>query len=342
MKYKISMLIMMICSWFVFLQPTNAQARSGDQTQPHSFSVRAILPDNQINNKETFYDLKVTPDAQQDLKLAVINLGTKTTKVTVAVNDAYTSNNGIISYDRSNVKLYKANQPSLSSLIVGKHSKKVILKPQETKVVSFTYKAPKNPFSGIILGGVSATANAGESTNSNFAIQNRVQYVTGIVLRSKPDEAVTPNVTMSKDVVARSRNMQKGIGFELRNSAPINVSGMKLRATFIHNGKKTVKKMDNLQMAPNSIWHVLLPFDKLPAGSYKLTLVINAKNGYSKTFVRHFTITQKQATKVEKSTQPKRPHRFLPWLFIFGILIVLAVVLYLLWIYMRGQNQHRR
>lgn len=312
-------------------------------TQERSFTVKAILPNNQTTNQETFFDLQTKPKQKQRLQLLVSNIGKKPLDIKVQLNDAYTSGNGIISYDRPKVKLYKPQNPALTELINGKRTYHVHVKPQYSKIVTFTYQAPKTEFNGIILGAIVATAGVSSSKKSEFAIQNQVQYVTGVVLRSKKD-TVKPAITMGKHVIATTRSQQTGLGFTLYNAAPINVSQMKMTSSVKRKGNSKVitKKLRNLQMAPSSTWNVLLPQNKIHPGSYTLTLHLQAKNHYHKTFVRHFTVTKANANAIKKATQPKHYNRLLPWIFIGLVLIIVLGLLYLLWIYLKGQNKNGR
>ncbi|UQS81857.1 DUF916 and DUF3324 domain-containing protein [Bombilactobacillus folatiphilus] len=345
MKQKLSFIVklgvLVLAFWGICCKSVQAKDNAPTQ-QDRSFTVKAILPKNQVTDKETFFDLQVKPNQKQKLSMIVMNIGKKPMTIKINLNNAYTSSNGIISYDRSKVKLYQPLQPSLTDLIIGKRTATVKVQPQETKIVSFPYKAPAEPFKGIILGGIVATSAVGSSTKSNFAIQNQIQYVTGIVLRSNMDH-VQPDLKMSKEVTGKSRSTQQGIGFTLYNPAPINVSGMKMNAHFIRNKKQHIKKtMSSLQVAPNSKWQVMIPFKKVKPGSYKLNLTLTAKNGYKKSFVRHFTISKAQTAILHKKTTPKRYNRVLPWIFVGFFLVIILGLVYLLWIYLKARNNRGR
>lgn len=321
---------------FGFLsQPVAAKS----QAEPYAYTVKPILPDNQTDSQATFYNLQVQPQQKQTLKLLISNIGTKKIVVHVAVNDSYTSDNGIIGYDHAQVTPYRPQNPQLSSLIVGKRTGKVILNPKASDIYQFTYQAPAKPIKGLILGGVTTVATAGSSNAEQLSIQNRIRYVNGIVLRSNHDP-VTPQVTMSKQVTGKVRTMQKGVGFKLFNSAPINIGSIQLQAHFtLPSGKHKTVKLNNLQMAPSSTWNAFIPMEKLAAGNYTLKLNFTARNHYSKVFIRHFTISKAQRKHLIREQQPKRYNNVWVWIILIGILALVFVGLYYLLIYLKGRNQ---
>ena len=198
-----------LTTWFL---PTAAANKDNNNQPARSFTVKAVIPHNQTDKKLTYYDLQVHPQQKQTLKMVVTNLGTKKLKVDLNINNAYTSQNGIISYDKSYVHLYKAQQPALSDLVQGKRHKSIVIDPQQSRTVKFTYQAPKTSFRGIILGGITASAAVGNSRKKNLTIQNRIRYVTGVVLRSQSHK-VNPHLTLGPNVRAQSRNMQSGLNF---------------------------------------------------------------------------------------------------------------------------------
>ncbi|MCO6542258.1 MAG: DUF916 and DUF3324 domain-containing protein [Lactobacillus sp.] len=321
----------------VILAAENKQSTT--QQPSRSFTVKAIIPDNQINKQLTYYDLQTKPNQKQTLKLLVTNLGTKKLKVTVRINNAYTSQNGVISYDKPYVKLYQAQQPALSDLVIGTRYKKLTLAPQHSQIVKFTYRAPKKQFKGIMLGGITASAGVGTSDNKNLTIQNRIRYVTGVVLHSDASP-VKPHLTLGPRIGAQSRSMQPGLGFELQNAQPVNISQMQLHVRVTSNKHHVpVRKINNAQMAPNSTWDAFVPYKNLAAGSYVLHLQVKAKGGLEQEFTRKFTITKDQQNQLNKN-QHLRNWPIVTWIVLIIVLGVILVIGYLLWVYMQGRKLH--
>ena len=335
-------LVVVITGWFfltTWCLPTAAANKANNNQPARSFTVKAVIPHNQIDKKLTYYDLQVHPQQKQTLKMVVTNLGTKKLKVDLNINNAYTSQNGIISYDKSYVHLYKAQQPALSDLVQGKRHKSIVIDPQQSQTVKFTYQAPKASFRGIILGGITASAAVGNSRKKNLTIQNRIRYVTGVVLRSQSHK-VNPHLTLGANVRAQSRNMQSGLNFELRNAQPINLSKMKLRVRITPKNKNMpLRQLNNMQMAPNSTWQVFVPYKKLTAGTYVLHLNVKEKPGWEQNFTRKFTITKSQENTLSKE-KTARNWPILTWILLIVVLGIVLVIGYLLWVYLQGSKRN--
>lgn len=76
-------------------------------------------------------------------------------------------------------------------------------------------------------------------------------------------------------------------------------------------------------------------------GVVPASLVINftARNHYSKVFIRHFTISKAQRKHLIREQQPKRYNNVWVWIILIGILALVFVGLYYLFIYLKGRNQ---
>lgn len=340
-KFMNTVIILITCCFLLtnWCLTTKAVNKASNTQPARSFTVKAVIPHNQTNKRLTYYDLQVHPQQKQTLRLIVTNLGIKKLKVALNINNAYTSQNGIISYDKPYIHLYKAQQPALSDLVQGKRHKNIVLDPHQSRTVKFTYQAPKTSFRGIILGGITASAAVSNSRKKNLTIQNRIRYVTGIVLRSQ-SHTVNPHLTLGSSVHVQSRNMQSGLSFELRNAQPINLSKMKLHVRITPKTRHMpLKHLSNMQMAPNSTWQVFVPYKKLTAGTYVLHLNVKEKPGWEQNFTRKFTITKSQEDNLYKEKRA-RNWPVLTWIVLIVILGTLLVIVYLLWVYLQGNKRH--
>lgn len=295
-----------------------------------SYAIQAILPDNQINKDESFFDLKITPKKEQTLKVLIANTGSKPIKVTAEINNAYTADSGVIGYDKFNAQPYKSKLPSLTSLVDGKRKQVVELDTGENKTVEFKVKSPDSEYSGIILGGITTTASVSPTKSKNINIKNQVRYVKGVVLRSK-DDGVMPEMHLTS-AAPRAVAGSTGISYMLDNTAPININKVTLTAKIKHGDKTINYKQDNLQIAPNSQFNYFIPIKDLSAGTYKAHLTLKNDSGFEKSFDRSITIQQKQVDDVKSATQPKQQSNNKQWIgIIVGILILIAVAV---WMYL--------
>lgn len=303
-----------------------AQA-DGDEPKK-SYSVQAILPDNQLNKDVSYYDLKVEPNQKTTLNLLVSNTGQQSINVDVELNNAYTTNSATIGYDKYSATTYKSENPQLSSLVEGKRKQKVKLKAGETKQVSFKIKAPEKEFKGIILGGLTTTAGVSSNEKSKVNVANQIRYVKGVVLHSKED-AVKPDLNL-KSAAPNAFDDSVGIAYNVTNEAPININDLKVKAKISHKGlKDTNYKAENLQIAPDSNFQYYIPIKHLKPGIYTTELTFYNEAGFSKTMTNKLKVTQGKIQALDESTQETSSNKTL----IFVIVGLIGILFIGLWVF---------
>lgn len=302
-----------------------------------SYAIQAILPNNQINKDESYFDLKVEPNKEQTLKVLIANTGSKPITVTAEVNNAYTADSGVIGYDKYNTKLYKSKLPSLTSLVEGKRKKVVKLDNGENKTVEFKVKSPSSEYAGIILGGVTTTASVSPTKSKNINIKNQVRYVKGVVLRSK-DDGVMPDMHLTS-AAPKAVAGSTGIAYKLDNTAPVNVNKVALKAEITNGSKTTNYSAENLQFAPNSQFDYFIPIKKLDAGTYKAHISLKNENGFTKEFNYTITVKQRQVDNVNDAAKPKPQTHNKQWIgIIIGIIVLIAVAA---WMYLYYSQRNK-
>lgn len=317
----------------VFLPATTVRASSDK-----SYAIQAVLPDNQIDKNESYFDLKVTPKKEQTLKVLIANTGTKPITVTAEVNNAYTADSGVIGYDKYDTKPYKSKLPSLTSLVDGTRKQTVKLKTGENKTVEFKVKSPDSEYAGIILGGVTTTASVSPTKSKNINIKNQVRYVKGVVLRSK-DDGVMPNMHLTS-AAPKAVAGSTGIAYRLDNTAPTNINKVELTARIKHNGKTIKYNAGNLQIAPNSQFNYFIPISKLTAGEYKAHITLKNDSGFEKSFDKNISVQKKDINNIEAAVKPKQENNNKQWIgIIIGILILLGVVVWIYLYYSQGNTE---
>lgn len=303
-----------------------------------SYAIQAILPDNQIDKNESYFDLKITPKKEQTLKVLIANTGTKPITVTAEINNAYTADSGVIGYDKYNAKLYKSKLPSLTSLVDGSRKQVVKLDTGENKTVEFKVKSPDSEYAGIILGGVTTTASVSPTKSKNINIKNQVRYVKGVVLRSK-DDGVMPSMHLTS-AAPRAVAGSTGISYMLDNTAPININKVKLTARIKHNGKTIKYNADNLQIAPNSQFNYFIPISKLTSGTYKAHITLKNDSGFSQSFDKNISVQQKEVDSVKEAISPKQKSNNKQWIGIIIGIIVLIVIVVWMYLYYSQRNKN--
>lgn len=302
-----------------------------------AYAIQAVLPDNQINKDESYFDLKVKPNGSQDLKVLIANTGSKSITVNTEINNAYTADSGVIGYDKYNAKLYKSKLPSLTSLVEGKRKQKVTLKAGESKTVTFKVKSPSSEYAGIILGGITTTASVSPTKSKNINIKNQVRYVKGVVLRSK-DDGIMPVMHLTS-AAPKAVAGSTGIAYRMDNTEPININKVSLKAKITNGSKVTNYSADNLQFAPNSQFNYFIPIKNLTAGTYKAHISLKNESGFAKDFNYTITVKKQQAEAVTSATMPKQESNNKQWLWIIlGIVVLIAVAI---WMYLYYSQRNK-
>ncbi|WP_088013283.1 DUF916 and DUF3324 domain-containing protein [Gottfriedia acidiceleris] len=263
-----------------------------------NYSVKADIPENQINHKVSYFDLKLGPAKSQIISLTVQNQGNNPIELMIEPNTAITNQNGVIDYNRHNYKKDSSLKYAFSDIISSKQ--KVELKGKETKKVYFKIQMPKESFDGIILGGfyISKINNEEETMKqSNVQLKNEFSYVIGVKL-SETEASVQPDLKLNK-VKAGLLNYRTVVTANIQNTEATIINNLNIEAVVSKEGEKKSlhkSKKENLSMAPNSNFDFPISWDQqeLKPGKYHLYITANDKNHVWK-FDKMFEIKDKEA-----------------------------------------------
>lgn len=314
-------------------QVAKSSSSNGTTGNNIGFSVAAQLPKNQVNRKESFFDLKMTKGQTQTLKTTIYNSTNRDIKVTSAIHTAYTNTAGAIEYVTPGKKYDSSLKYKMSDITKLDEDKAVTVPAHASKVVSVTVKMPSEQFNGAILGGwyfkrvnEKTTGEVKGATN----VSSEYSYVLGI----KYNSGTTPAPVLKlSDVSAGIVNYHTGVVATLRNTAAVMIPKVTTKTTITSkNSGKTVKTeiKKNVMIAPNTTYNYPLLFGKtkLQAGTYHLHMV--AKNSDHKwTFDRDFKISAADAKTYNKKSM-NNSGISIWWLVALGALGMLMLVLLVL------------
>lgn len=328
-----------------WMQVAQAASKTG-QSNNIGFSVAAKIPDNQINKKNSFFDLKMTKGQSQTLQTTIYNVSNQDIKVQTAIHTAYTNESGAIEYVTPANSFDQSLQYKMTDLTTLQGAKTVTIPANSSKVVSAQVKMPDRNFNGVILGGwffKRVDQKVTSTVKGSMNIKNQYSYVIGL----KYTEGKVPAPTLKLDkVTAGMSNYHRGIFPYLRNTSAVIVPNLKTTTTITskNTGKvvKTAKKSD-VQLAPNSVYRypMLLGKTKLQAGKYHIKMVVkNTEHRW--VFEKDFTITAK-AAKTYNNKSVDNSGINIMWFVAFGALGMLIIVLLGLWLFFfikkRRQNK---
>ncbi|WP_086315549.1 hypothetical protein A5821_003036 [Enterococcus sp. 7F3_DIV0205] len=325
--------IVAIISMMVMYVLFNVEATAEEM----SFSVEAQLPDNQLDKNKTYFDLRVTPGTNEELKVALQNNKDEEVTVQIQANTATTNDNGVIDYGEVKPELDKSLKVPFAR--IAKVDPEVTLGPKEKKVVTIPVNIPSSSFEGIILGGLYFTQKEADKETKNDAgmqIENKFAYVVGVRL-SENDKAVESDLNLL-DVAAGQRNYRNVVVATLQNPMPRILGQMTVNAqVFAENDLNTAiftTKQENLNMAPNSNfgYGIKMANKAFKPGKYVMKMTVEA-DGKTWPFEKAFEITADEAKKFndEAVDLVEEPTDYLMYIIIGAVILVVIIIGLITW-----------
>ncbi|WP_225419772.1 DUF916 and DUF3324 domain-containing protein [Levilactobacillus cerevisiae] len=307
------------------------------------YTVKALLPSNQLSKKVGYFDLLTHPGAQQHLTIDIRNTSNRQQSFNVSVNQAVTNDNGVIDYSQLKPKLDKSLKVGTKDIFTKASDQKVTVAANAQKQVTLTYTMPAKKLRGMILGGVYVEQVPGKTkkATARFTVKNAFAYAIGLELQESR-QTVAPSLVLHQ-IQAGQINRRNYVTANLQNPEPGIMQKLKINAQVTKVGQTQTllrQQQSGLGMAPNSNFNFGLPWgnQNLPAGQYTLHLTAQA-GGQNWQFTRNFTIANRTVKRLNKTvlTPAKQPNY---WLYaVLGLLIalLLAVIGYLLY-----RNRHQK
>lgn len=334
-KFLIVLSIIFIC---IISFPKESQADS------MAYSVKADIPENQIDKAKTYFDLKMTPGQRQEISLTVSNSGDEETSIFITPNNATTNQNGVIDYSEEKAKLDSTLKIPLTSIISGKQEVK--LNPKETKQVTFVIQMPEKEYSGDILGGFYIQKKVDDTKakkDESVQIKNQYSYVIGIRL-NETDTMVSPKIKLNK-VKPALENYRTAITANIQNTESKIINDLDINASVTKQDSTTVLHETNkkgLSMAPNSNFDYPISWDNEQLNPGKYTVHIKAKSGDADwNFDKNFEIKSDVSTKLNKeAVEVVKPEP--NWIMIISIIVGIVILIGALLIFMIIKNEKKK
>lgn len=339
MKKLLSMIT--VCLLGIYLFPTIGQA----EDKAMAYSVKANIPENQINKTLTYFDLKMEPNQKQEITLTVTNSSDQEETIIISPNVAITNQNGVIDYSQSGGKLDSSLKNPLTSII--SNTQEVKLAPKESKEVPFILQMPEKPFDGTVLGGFYIAKKENEKdlkeADKNVQIRNQFSYVIGLQIRENINE-IEPDMVLNK-VQPALLNYRTAITANLQNTKATMMKDLEVVAKVTKKGETKIlheATKKSMSMAPNSNFDFPINWDNevLKPGTYMLNLV--AKSGDKEwKFDKEFTISDKESKKLNKDAVElvkEEPN----WWLIIGLVAAGMIVLFALLAFFINKNARKK
>lgn len=264
----LSLLIVVVCLVF------NQKVAHAEESV--GFSVSPVFSEKQVDSDLGYFYLRTEPNTTQEVKVTVKSLREAPTTISVHVNDAVTNENVSVEYSNDTPELDDSLEHPLSELLQVKESEQEITVSNfEKKTVTLTLSLPKDPFSGIKLGGIRFLEKSQEDESEGLT--NRYGYTVGVML-TQDNEPFNEGANLQLNEVGATLNRgMKVVYATLQNPEPKLLGGLTIDATVYKEGESEPllsESRKQLSVAPNSSFSYLIPWgiEELKAGTYELRL----------------------------------------------------------------------
>ena len=306
-------------------------------TTPSGFSIKAILPENQVSSA-SYFDLQLTPGEKQVIQLQVNNSEDKPIVANVELNPASTGLNGTIIYSLPDVR---DESMAVSITDIARVSEPVVeIPPHSSATVDVALSMTDRFIDGTILGGLRVTAEyppdalpAEEAPVDEEGVQisNKYAYVIGLKLRQNETE-VQPDFQLLS-LAPRLVNHSVAVAMEIRNSEAAIAKDIRFSARIYKQGSDSVLKQlekTTAEMAPNSACEFLVDWEnrRISPGTYRALIRMEHQDRVWE-WDEEFTVDASAAEEVNSGALGLEEETPIPtWVFwIVGLLLLVILLL---------------
>jgi len=309
------------------------------------FHVRASIPNNQLDKRVSYFDLRMQPEQTQTLEVEVTNELDIPLSISVEAISASTNKNGIIDYKTPDIRDKTLKIPFSSIATV--ESETLHIPAKATVTAAITVTMPKKVFDGIILGGLNFTRIEKSPINPDkeTTINNVFSYVIGVKL-SETDVEVLPDFEIA-EIAPQTVFYQPAFVHGIRNKAAAIAKDIDINI-LISDSTGAIKakfNQSNIDMAPNSVMPLGVTPEQqtLEAGEYlsDITITYNNKDFH---YQMNFTVDDTEANQVNneiiQEAEPQAEElNFMPALFLLIISVLLFLIILLLFLLKRKTKE---
>lgn len=292
----------MVCS----LELVHAESDSNNFGS--SFVISGNMPDNQ-QSESGYFDLLVSPNDKQVLEVVITNVTSEDIQVAISLADATTTNNGAVNYQLDEKKDRDSSLKNAFTDMASLEKDTYTIAANSSITVPVHLTVSDTEFSGVILGGITATEilpeseeRSSDNEETSTGITNVYSYSIGVLLYETTD-VYDPELVLN-DVFAGQRNYRNYINANLQNIASRIIKDMSVEAKVYNSDGEIAytSKSTGLKMAPNSNFDygISLNETKFIAGDYSINLKVIA-DGVEFNFSKDFTITDSNAKQYNES-----------------------------------------
>lgn len=313
-----------------------------------NFSVSTVIPDNQIDKNQSYFDLLMEPSQKQILEVELRNDTAEDITVLVGVNSATTNVNGVVEYSSNGIEPDETLLYNMSDLVTTEDE--VVIPANSTYTLELEVNMPAEEFDGILAGGITFQEvedkedSTAEEETAGMSIKNEYAYVVAILLRQNEND-ITPNLELN-DVYPNQINARNIISANIQNTESMYMNKMTVEAKVTKKGQTEAlyeSSSEGLQMAPNSnfSYPILLNGEKMEGGEYTLHLTA-VSMGEEWTWTKDFTIDSEVAKEYNESDVTILEETDYSWLIYVAVgigILFLSIIFWLLLLLRRKKDK---
>lgn len=311
-----------------FCSVMGAEAAEKNEETGMSFTYANKVPDNQLK-EGNFFDLMMAKGQEQVLETELTNLTDQDLIINVSINNATTSEAGVIDYGPSEQRNTENLSYGLKDIL--KVPASVTLPKNGKTTLKLSLKMPTESIQGVILGGVQLEQEVDEreTLKESVSINNQYAYVYSVSIRET--EEVPAFAFESGDTTVDVKG-EPIASLNFSNQAPRIIKDMTVETLVTPKDSEKVlgeQRLEKAKMAPNSV--ISIPLDvALDSGEYQTKTTVKVGDE-SWQWVEDFTVeaekSDKPAAEISQD-EPKRNNSGLIIVSILSLLIIGTGVLY--------------
>lgn len=305
---RIGLFLVLLTNTLFFQNVANAEKadKIGETEQQAGFTIKAELPENQIDPAKGYFHLLVGKDHEQKIKIKIYNTTNKEQTYTVKVNVAKTNKNGLIVYDDLDTPLDTSLKLPITEVVRPDSETVTVAAANEGEAI-LTIQLKNQAFEGILLGGVHVEVKESEETENTegMSVANRYSYISGLILTQDQDTPVFGETELTLLKINPSVHYgSKVIEAHIQNPHPETMDSVNIQGQITKKGSNKViaeQELNKARIAPNSVLPFQIDWGKEIISPGKYVFEGSAKTGDKVwKFKKAFTISAEKAEKMNK------------------------------------------
>ncbi len=327
-KLFFGLTVLSFLAFFFIVQPVQAT-----ETNQIGYSVAPVIPDNQIGDTSSYFDLRVEPSQQQTIQVELRNDSTEDKTVQAQLANATTNINGLVVYE---AETNEEIDPSLKNPLtewVDLSTNEITIPAGQSVMLDVTLNVPEEAFDGVKLGGLifqEVTEEEESYGEEGVSVRNAYTYIIALQL-SENDNEVPIDFALA-DVNAQLSDGARTVVANIQHQQARLTGGVSIQADIYEkNGDQVIasKTMEDVSFAPNSTMPFTVEWDQaLKAGDYRIDMVLT-RGDQEWDFTKEFTIQPEEEAEINEAavTEVVDDSASLPTWVIIGVILVVIVII---------------